>query len=165
MPDDRISRSPETDANSAVDASTANDDGRVRFAVVFRFSLLCLLVAAVWSVLFFFPATDTASRLPYPPCPFHALTGMHCAGCGSTRALSCLAHGDLVGAWAKNKLAVLCVPILLWGFLLYGAECFHLPFPRIFVKARWIWALLAVILLFGILRNVPVPPFTSLAPR
>jgi len=32
------------------------------------------------------------------------------------------------------------------------------------LKPRWIWALLAAIVAFGVLRNIPIYPFTLLAP-
>ena len=43
-------------------------------------------------------------RLPVSLCFFKAFTGIPCPTCGGTRALSCLAHLDLVGAFAMNPL-------------------------------------------------------------
>ena len=44
-------------------------------------------------------------RLPFSVCYLKALTGIPCPTCGSTRAVGCLAHGDLPGAFAMNPLA------------------------------------------------------------
>ena len=44
-----------------------------------------------------------------PACPFHALTGLPCPGCGATRAALALARGDLGGALAWNPLAALAL--------------------------------------------------------
>ncbi|MFI5006312.1 MAG: DUF2752 domain-containing protein [Solirubrobacterales bacterium] len=44
-------------------------------------------------------------RLPFSVCYLKALTGIPCPTCGSTRAVGCLAHGDLPGALAMNPLA------------------------------------------------------------
>ena len=41
------------------------------------------------------------SRL-FPPCPFHALTGWQCPGCGSLRAAHCLLHGEFIAAFRLN---------------------------------------------------------------
>ena len=41
---------------------------------------------------------------PFPPCMFYAATGWHCPGCGLTRCLHALAHGDLPQAMAMNPL-------------------------------------------------------------
>jgi len=40
-----------------------------------------------------------------PPCPFHALTGLPCPGCGTTRAALALARGDVAAALGWNPLA------------------------------------------------------------
>ena len=49
----------------------------------------------------------------FPPCPFRALTGWKCPGCGSLRALHALLHGDISSAFWLNPLAVTCVPLVL----------------------------------------------------
>ena len=45
-----------------------------------------------------------------PPCLFLSLTGLQCPGCGSTRALIHLLHGELRAAWRMNALFVLLLP-------------------------------------------------------
>lgn len=88
-----------------------------------------------------------------PPCPFHALTGLYCPGCGTTRALAAFSHGDFFAALAWNPLLLLIVPSMLvfqWS---------DLP------VRRWLgWGLLGAIVAFGIARNLPWEPFSSLAP-
>ncbi len=46
----------------------------------------------------------------YPPCVFHSLTGLQCPGCGTTRALHHLLHGDIVGAFHLNAMLFVVVP-------------------------------------------------------
>ena len=36
------------------------------------------------------------------PCPFHAVTGLHCPGCGVTRMCVALARLDFAAAWDAN---------------------------------------------------------------
>jgi hypothetical protein len=54
----------------------------------------------------------------YPPCVFRKLTGWQCAGCGVTRALHAVLHGDFARAWALNPVAMVVLPVagvlLLW---------------------------------------------------
>ncbi len=46
-------------------------------------------------------------------CLVRRVTGRPCPGCGMTRALSRLAHGDLRGAWRANQRVVIVAPLLL----------------------------------------------------
>ena len=38
----------------------------------------------------------------YVPCLFHLSTGLHCPGCGSTRAVSSFMHGDILIGLKNN---------------------------------------------------------------
>ncbi len=101
----------------------------------------------------------------YPPCPFHALTGLYCPGCGSLRALRQLLHGNLRAALGLNALMVLSVPFLAYAFAAQGlAALGRRLLPRPFLPAWVIWSLLGVIVAYWVLRNVPVYPFSVLAP-
>ncbi|MCI8516940.1 MAG: DUF2752 domain-containing protein [Hungatella sp.] len=40
------------------------------------------------------------------PCLFHALTGLYCPGCGGTRAVGYLLHGDLIKSLQYHPLPV-----------------------------------------------------------
>lgn len=45
--------------------------------------------------------------LPVPfTCPFLATTGLPCPGCGLTRAMVHLAHGDLKSSWRRHWLGI-----------------------------------------------------------
>ena len=55
-----------------------------------------------------------------PGCPFHALTGVPCPGCGTTRAALALARGDVAAAFGWNPLAAA-------AFLLGAATCLAAP--------------------------------------
>ncbi|MEZ5465932.1 MAG: DUF2752 domain-containing protein [Lysobacteraceae bacterium] len=123
--------------------------------------LLALSVAAVLSVattLLF--VVDPASPDNWlPGCPFHALTGLYCPGCGTTRALHALLHFDWPKALSMNPLAVLAIPLL--PLLLLHQLHPRLTFARWTADAR---AWLVLVLAFAILRNLPWAPFIWLAP-
>jgi hypothetical protein len=92
-------------------------------------------------------------------CPFHAATGLWCPFCGATRATHALLHGDLSTALHDNALYVVAIPLLLvlwWRWLhTYGAPGSRLLTPG---TAR---LAIAVVAVFGILRNLPVGSFLA----
>ena len=100
---------------------------------------------------------------PLPPCPSLWLTGLFCPGCGTTRALHALLHGDLPDALAMNPLMVLSLPAVA---VLLAQALDVLPKPleplaRRLANAR-AWAV--VVIGYAVLRNLPWPPFSWLAP-
>lgn len=52
----------------------------------------------------------------FPKCPFYAITGMTCPGCGSQRALHYLLNLDLQRAAKENLLLVVAIPYILLGW-------------------------------------------------
>lgn len=46
------------------------------------------------------------------PCPFRALTGLYCPGCGTTRLCMALLCGDWRGAWHANAMLLCLFPLL-----------------------------------------------------
>ena len=108
---------------------------------------------------------DPATSGVFPPCPVFYLTGWYCPGCGSLRALHQLLHGNLQAAWAMNPLMIVCLPFVAYGL---ASQAFLAlrgrGLPQIFLPARWIHALGIVIVVYGIVRNLPVYPLNLLAP-
>jgi hypothetical protein len=98
----------------------------------------------------------------FPVCPFRALTGFTCPGCGTTRGLHKLFHGDVIGAFQLNPLMMLLLPILFYVLILYTSAATRgrsLNMNRL--DAKYIWMLFAVVLSFWIFRNTPLYPFPS----
>ena len=126
---------------------------------------LVVLVAASAVAIVMLRIFDPATSRVFPPCPVRYLTGWYCPGCGSLRAIHQLLHGNLTAAWAMNPLTVVMLPFLMYGFAsfaLFQIRGHGLPQP--FLRAVWIRALCAAIILFGIARNLSLYPFDLLAP-
>ena len=126
-------------------------------------TIMAISATAVAAVLLrvFDPATSGI----FPPCPVHYLTGLYCPGCGSLRALHALLRGEFVRAWAMNPLTVMLLPFLSYGLIseaLVRLRGRGLPAPTL--SAMQIRALFVVIVVFGVVRNLPVRPFALLAP-
>jgi hypothetical protein len=108
---------------------------------------------------------DPATSGVFPPCPVRYLTGWYCPGCGSLRAIHQLLEGNLRVAWAMNPLTLILLPFLAYGLVSHALYEFRgRGLPQPFLQAAWIRALCAAILLFGIMRNLPLRPFSLLAP-
>jgi hypothetical protein len=92
----------------------------------------------------------------FPRCPFLALTGLYCPGCGSTRALHALAHGDFVSSAAYNPLTVGAVLVLAWWWVRWTRRI-HNERPRLRLAPPIVlWAFIAMIGAFWVLRNLPL---------
>ncbi len=101
----------------------------------------------------------------YPPCPSRLLTGLHCPGCGTGRAVHALVHGEFARALALNPLLVVALPPLalwtawnFWRAVRHDRPAFALPHPAAAV-------VLTVLVLYWIARNLPWWPCTLLAPH
>jgi hypothetical protein len=99
------------------------------------------------------------------PCLFHALTGLYCPACGTLRALSQLLQGNFLSALRLNPLTIIALPFFSWYVL---SRAIHLAAGRMprSSRAELLGAklILLVVLVFWVLRNIPLAPFTYLAP-
>ena len=122
---------------------------------------LCATLLAGWAL---YRGGPSAAWLP--GCLFHRLTGLECAGCGMTRALHALLHGRVGDAFRHNPLGMVLLPVaLLASGLELAGWVRGRPLPcRIRVDGRLAWGLLFLVLGFWVLRNIPLWPFTLLAP-
>src|SRR5215203_7501654 len=73
-------------------------------------ALACVaaMSALGFTVWFFNPTTAGF----FPVCPFYSMTGLACPGCGMTRGLHALLHGDVLTALDYNLL----LPAILFFF-------------------------------------------------
>lgn len=119
-----------------------------------------LLLAA--SAVAYVAAVDPNTDGHYPTCPFLALTGFQCPGCGSLRTVHALAHGHLREAAGLNVLSVAMVPVLLFFWFRWtAARALDRPARARAGDPRLIWAFLAVVLGFWLVRNLPFGSFLA----
>ena len=96
------------------------------------------------------------------PCPFHAITGLWCPGCGMTRAVHQLLNGNVAGALSSNLFLPVLVVVVGWAWLAWAV-------PRVpsitRVVPTWVWtALIGLAVVYAVLRNLPVRALQTLAP-
>ncbi len=109
------------------------------------------------TVFFFNPATHHF----YPVCEFHRLTGLNCPGCGMTRAVYALLHGDWRAALRDNALLVAALVTLGLRGGWFAANRFRGRKNGDFFPVKFLWPLLVVALVFTVLRNLPAFAFLS----
>lgn len=118
-----------------------------------------LLIIAGAAYLFFFEPGKSGF---FPGCPFRFLTGFTCPGCGTTRALHQILHGDFYTAFTLNPLLLLAIPFVLFALIRYTLIVMRAGVPRgNSLPAPYIYAIFFVILSFWIFRNTPFYPFVS----
>ena len=105
----------------------------------------------------------------FPKCVFFLTTGLHCPGCGCTRAVHHLLNGRILLAFQHNAMFVVVLPWVMLETMRAGFWFLEIPLPRIMMRRFRLRAWQAVsigvaILAFWILRNLPYAPFELLAP-
>lgn len=88
------------------------------------------------------------------PCPIYSITGLQCPGCGVSRMFLALLHLDFSAAFYYNSALLCLLPVLM----LVGTRKIYLYIRYDRKKDRFcdvlIWIMVAVLVLFGILRNI-----------
>jgi Protein of unknown function (DUF2752) len=125
-------------------------------------TLLSALLLGVALIVWFF-----RSRLMnlMPPCYFHRYTSLHCPGCGGRRCVTAVGQGRFFDALHMNALVVVLVAaaVLLLGRQVWREWRFGNG-GIIDISSRSGWLIAWGIIAFWVLRNVPIWPFTLLAP-
>jgi len=92
-------------------------------------------------------------------CPWLALTGKYCPGCGGLRAVNDLTDGHVLAALSSNLVFVASVPLLLVWWALWVRRAWTGAPATGGVSARtrtaWIAVAAVVTLVFTVLRNTP----------
>lgn len=89
------------------------------------------------------------------PCPFRAVTGLLCPGCGITRLCLALLRGDWAGAWRANPALLPMLPIL--AALAVRLSVRYVREGSAVLTRRenaLVWVLTALLAAWGILRNL-----------
>ncbi|MDP6793891.1 MAG: DUF2752 domain-containing protein [Verrucomicrobiota bacterium] len=122
--------------------------------------ILILIAGAV--TLFFF---DPGKHAFFPKCAFHMATGYSCPGCGSSRALYQLTHGNVLEALRLNPgvMFLLGMGVTDFGRYIRSVKLSE-PFHTLFANVRLVIGLVVCMLIYAVVRNLPWIPFDRLAP-
>ncbi len=124
---------------------------KVKPTYLITFSLVAIGLVYLY---FFNPANADGT---FFSCPLYATTGLQCPGCGSQRATHELLHLHFKEAFTLNPLFVLGLPLIIFGFYLEIVKpksAFLLKVNNIFFSTPMLYILIAVVVLFTIIRNI-----------
>ena len=101
----------------------------------------------------------------FPVCPLYALTGFACPGCGLTRGFHALLHGDIVTALDYNALIPVFLIIFAGILISLASVAFRgRALARLDAAPKLIVGLFVLMVVFGLVRNLPYYPFSVLYP-
>ncbi|MBC8031970.1 MAG: DUF2752 domain-containing protein [Pyrinomonadaceae bacterium] len=130
-------------------------DGIVNRRLTVLFMWLTLAAGATYLFIF-----EPGRSGFFPICLFREMTGFACPGCGSTRGMHALLHGDVLTAFKFNPFMMLALPFLIYVLVRHtNAVMRDQPINRNRLDAKYIWMMFVAILGFWILRNTPFYPF------
>ncbi|MEP6636614.1 MAG: DUF2752 domain-containing protein, partial [Acidobacteriota bacterium] len=134
--------------------------------MVIEFAKQRLQIVAIWFALgvggIYLYVFDPGHTGFFPVCPFRALTGFTCPGCGSTRGMHQLLHGNLLAAFELNPLLILSLPLLLYILLHYTrGAILKRPVRPNALAPKYIYTLFGIVLFFWVFRNTPLYPFAT----
>jgi len=124
-----------------------------------KFSIF-IIAAGTILLLYFFVEPKNGNL---PKCFFHELTGLYCPGCGGQRSLHALLNGHFLLAIDYNLLFILLLPFILYFMFVFITGKKYSKSSFIY-NANFSFVIAAVVVSFWILRNIPVFPFSWLAP-
>lgn len=98
-------------------------------------------------------------------CPFHFATGFHCPGCGSQRAAHDLLHFRIGEAVQHNLMLIVVIVIVLSkAYAMTTKKYAPAYYYNLGHQSYFTTSLVVLVFAYWILRNIPLTPFTYLAP-
>jgi hypothetical protein len=123
------------------------------------------LLIILGGILIFFYFLDPEKSALFPKCPLYEWTGFYCPGCGSQRAIHSFLHFRFLEVFHYNLLMYPAGALILYHLVRpFIQKKSGVDLPDILYHPRTPWIILFIVVLFWILRNIPVVPFTWLAP-
>ncbi len=104
-------------------------------------ALIAVAIAASLVFLYLYNPQDISF---FPRCPFYALTGYKCPGCGTLRAIHAMLHFRFGDALRLNPLLFAAIPVVV-GLLVSRRFATNVVVSRV---------IFAVVIIYWIVRNI-----------
>ncbi len=109
-----------------------------------KVAIAALIAFAIVAGLIFLYLYNPQDISFFPRCPFYALTGYKCPGCGTLRAIHAMLHFRFGDALRLNPLLFAAIPVIV-GMLLSRRFATNVVVGRV---------VLAVVIIYWIVRNI-----------
>lgn len=133
----------------------------IKNKIIFIIITVVLLIVIIPLYFFYDPTVHHI----FPECLFYKATNLHCPGCGSQRAIHKLLHGNIIEGLKHNLLLLLLFIVLAYQCFIFLMNRYTSKKTKSLLHRSIVTkTILIVVILFWILRNIDIYPFTILAP-
>jgi len=130
-----------------------------------KLSIIIIGVLVFLGILALYVFWDPYGTNIFPKCPVYSVTGIYCPGCGSQRAAHQILNGNIIEGIRHNYLIALLGLVLSYqAFMFIMNNVLDKEITNLLHKSKVTFGILIAVLLFWILRNINLFPFTELAP-
>lgn len=113
--------------------------------IVAPFAVLAVCALIAWFVLHY---------VTLLPCPSYTLLHIYCPGCGSTRAVGALMHGDVLLSLRQNPAIVVMLLLAVLYYLEFALKVWGVRFRiPLLHNMKFISALLVLWVAYAVVRN------------
>lgn len=132
-----------------------------------HFLLLIAILVPLALVVFYYEYYNPDNQLSIQ-CGLYKMTGFLCPGCGGQRAFHHLLHGEIISALKHNAIFILGFPFLAYLYFacvkiyIFKDEKYHNSFV---FSSSFGYSFIIILLVYFIIRNIPIWPFTYLLPN
>lgn len=129
---------------------------------VIYYTGLCILSAVIIYLLITYLFDIHISRY-LMPCVFHTVTGYYCPGCGGTRAVAALLHGEFIQSFRFHPMVVYAAAVSGWFMLSQTIERIFGGRFKIGMHYRdcYLWIALAIVVINFLVKNAALIFFNT----
>jgi len=130
-----------------------------------KYILYIVAIPAVLGLLVYFFNYSPGESGFFLKCPLKHFIGIYCPGCGSQRALHSLLHLEFGKVASLNFLFLPALGVFIYNLFVRIYNHFsQKQLVNYLYKPNFPKVVLAIVIIFWIARNIPIKPFSFLAP-